>query len=331
MVQNRRPLSESRKFRLIRYRAFRNNDPPRLADLWRACRPQRGLVQPMSAVMFERLILSKPYFDRHGLVVAVAAGVPVGFVHAGFGPTADRKSLDFRRGVICFLLVHPDHREQGIGSQLLQHGEAYLRQSGSVEIHGGCTPEVNPFYLGLYGGSEMPGILDSTPKLAAFLQERGYDPVGRRTILHCDLRTFRPIVDRQQLQIRRRTRVHLDLDPTDADWWSACTWGSFERLVAQLRTGDDTELLAHVAGWFMEPLAASWGVRAVGLTELVADYDHRREGLATFLLGELFRHLQQDRVSLVEAQLEVENTPALRLAEKLGFRPVDSATRLRKK
>ena len=77
---------------LIEYRAFRNTDPPQLAEIWRSNSTSRGLMQPMSTAVFERFVLSKPTFDRQGLVVAVDEDKIVGFAHAGFGPTEDRRA-----------------------------------------------------------------------------------------------------------------------------------------------------------------------------------------------------------------------------------------------
>ncbi len=52
------------------FRPFRNSDPPLLADVWRSQPSQRGLMQPMSAALLEQLVLSKPVFEREGLIVA---------------------------------------------------------------------------------------------------------------------------------------------------------------------------------------------------------------------------------------------------------------------
>ena len=75
---------------LIEYRAFRNTDPPQLAEIWRSQTAQRGLMQPMSIVALERYIFSKPSFDRNGLIVAVDEGKLLAFAHAGFGSTPDQ-------------------------------------------------------------------------------------------------------------------------------------------------------------------------------------------------------------------------------------------------
>ena len=74
---------------VIRYRSFRNTDPPKLVEIWRSADPQT-LAQSMSVSLLEDLVLGKPYFDRCGLIVACEEKNPVGFGHAGFGPSADR-------------------------------------------------------------------------------------------------------------------------------------------------------------------------------------------------------------------------------------------------
>ena len=91
------PSSEYRA--LIHYRAFRNQDLPALAEIWRAQAPERALMQPMSADLFESHVLSKPYFDSRGLIVALDDGAPVGFAHAGFGPNSDESGLSTQLGV----------------------------------------------------------------------------------------------------------------------------------------------------------------------------------------------------------------------------------------
>jgi hypothetical protein len=81
---------------VYRFRPFLNTDPPHLAAIWRGQPPQRGLLQPVTAPLLEYGVFSKLNFDRHGLIVALRDEQPVGFVHAGFGPTDDGLALDTR-------------------------------------------------------------------------------------------------------------------------------------------------------------------------------------------------------------------------------------------
>ncbi|MEZ6071199.1 MAG: GNAT family N-acetyltransferase [Pirellulales bacterium] len=126
---------------MIRYRPFRNTDPPQIVSLWREQQADRSLAQPMSVDLFSTLVLSKPYFDNDGLIVAEADGQVVGFVHAGFGPTPQRNALAPDVGVICMLIVEQSQRRQGIGRELLSRAESYLVNQGArVILAGGLRP-----------------------------------------------------------------------------------------------------------------------------------------------------------------------------------------------
>jgi len=315
---------------VIRYRTFRNCDPPALAEIWRARNLERGLMQPMSSELFEQLVLSKPYFDSQGLIVAIDGDRPVGFVHAAFGPTEDESDLSTQLGVTCMVMVRPDYRRLGIGSELIARSEQYLRSRGSQVLYGGGIKPLNPFYLGLYGGSELPGVLESDVEAQRLYQACGYREIDRAIVLHLDLSSFRAAVNRQQIQNRRRATVKVVEDPPADTWWEACTMGSFERTRFDLISTSDAQRLATAAVWSMEPLATTWGVRAVGLIEFEVASQHRREGLATYLLGDLFRQVQQQGVALIEAQTMQSNTAALGLYARLGFHQVDQGVVYRK-
>lgn len=310
---------------MIRYRTFRNTDPPALAELWRAAAPTPGFMQPMSVEWFERLIFSKPYFDNEGLVVALDEPKKVvGFAHAGFGASDDHKTLSTSFGVTCVLLVHPEYRQQGIGAELLTLCEDYLRHHGAEVLYAGPIAPLNPFYLGLYGGSELPGVLESLPEAHEFLVARGYGEADRTIVLERDLTSFRPPVDRKHHQIRRRTMVEVTSDPSARDWWDACTYGNFDRIRYDLRSRESNQRIARATVWMLDPLSRSWGVRAVGLVDVEVDEAERRKGYATFLLAEAFRRLHEQGIALVQVQTMERNTAALDLYRKLGFEQTDT-------
>src|SRR5205085_1341627 len=119
-------------------------------------------------------VFAKPYFDPEGLILAVEDKARVGFVHAGFGPNQKETALSYASGVICLLGVRPSHRDKGIGSELLDRGVAYLRGKGARTIYAGQLRPLTPFYLGLYGGSDLPGFLASDEAAAPFLEYAGY-------------------------------------------------------------------------------------------------------------------------------------------------------------
>ncbi|MBM4076486.1 MAG: GNAT family N-acetyltransferase, partial [Planctomycetes bacterium] len=153
---------------MIVYRKFRNSDPPHLLRLWNECGLGRGAACGVSCTDFDELVIAQPYFDPRGLIVAVENGIPVGFIHAGFSVNESQTGLLKSEGVICALMVHPQYRRQGIGRELLRLAEIYLKSAGSEKIFAGPSERRDPFYCGLYGGSQSAGFLESDRLAAPF-------------------------------------------------------------------------------------------------------------------------------------------------------------------
>jgi ribosomal protein S18 acetylase RimI-like enzyme len=80
----------------------------------------------------------------------------------------------------------------------------------------------------------------------------------------------------------------------------------------------------------MDRISTSWGVHAMGLMNLEIEEELRRQGLATFLVGEALRHAQDSGTSLMEVQVDEEKRAGIGLFEKLGFEKVDRGHVLRK-
>ena len=59
----------------------------------------------MTSQVLESTVLSKPYFEREGLIVATEDDQVIGFVHAGFGPDANGARLDTSIGATSMLRV----------------------------------------------------------------------------------------------------------------------------------------------------------------------------------------------------------------------------------
>ncbi len=316
---------------MISFRAFRNSDPPRLAEIWRSQAEQRGMAQPMSGALLEQHVFGKPYFDPSGLIVALDDTCrPVGFVHAGFGPGDDHTELCRDLGVTCILLVEPGPEHADIARQLLQQSEMYLKAHGAKVLYAGGIHPLDPFYLGLYGGSELPGVLDSDVASSQLYRAQGYQEIDRVLVMQRFLTDFRPAVDRQQLQLGRRHSVQQVIEPQARNWWEACTTVNFDRTRFELMAREGGAPLATVTYWNMELLGANWGVRAAGMVDLRVESSHQRQGLATFLLGKSLEKMQADGVGLIELQVMQSNTAAVRLYQKQGFKEVDQGTVLRK-
>ena len=112
----------------MRYRTFRNADPPAVVALWNEALTHRGAVELRSHTPLENAVFNKPYFDPLGFIVAEEDGRLVGFAHGGFGPTDDLSALDPSKGVVAAIAVRPDRRGRArIGTA--PAGEDYLREA----------------------------------------------------------------------------------------------------------------------------------------------------------------------------------------------------------
>ncbi len=286
-------------------------------------------MQPMSVAVLERFVLSRPYFDRNGLIVAIEGDKILGFAHGGFGPAADQSALATDQGVTSLVLLRPE-ADPALAVELLERSEAYLRGRGATTLYGGGRPPLVPFYYGLYGGSEPSGVLNSDPHAQALFAEHGYKPVKQSLVLHRDLGQFRPVVDRQQMQIRRHTIIQTLVDPPPTTWWQACLFEPLELVQCVLSPREGGASLASVYFWNMETMVGTWGVRAVGVVDLVVGVEGKRQGNATYLLGEALRQFHSQGLALAEVHVADDNAPAIALFGKLGFNEVDQAIDYRK-
>ncbi len=314
------------------FRPFRNSDPPQLARIWRQQRPQRGMARQVTPQILDHYVFAKPYFDRHGLIVAETDdGKVVGFGHAGFGPNDDGTDVSTEFGVVCMIMVDEGYELDGLGKQLLEKTEAYLKSKGAKVFYGGGMNPLSPFYLGLYGGSELPGVLDSHSSLQTLFRANGYTQSDECVVMQLRMMGgFRMPVDRRQIQLKRKYRIELDTTPDQQNWWQSCASPPAEPTRFEMYPLNGGAACGTVSFWVIEPLSANWGALAVGLTEMRVVENLQRQGLATFLTAEALRQLQMNGVGVVEVQTMVNNTAAIGLYSKLGFKEVDRGKVFRK-
>ena len=311
---------------MIEYRSFLNTDPPLLVDIWRHQPPFRGQVSAVSRVILDNHVFAKPYFDAAGLILALKSEsnqtTPIGFVHAGFDANEDLSDLNCKVGVISQLKVVPGENENEVADELIRLGLEYLKTRGAQVAHCGTHFPHAPFYLGLYGGSQVPGFLVEDESAVAAAKRAGFEIDDKILVLERRLAGFRTIVDREQMGIRRQYQINAVADPLEASWWESCTVGMAERDRFSVYHKMNQNVCGSVSFWDIQPLASHWGVLARGMYDLKVAEDHRRCGIATFLVGESIRHLMQQGIGIVEAQTRESDNAALGVFRKLGFAQV---------
>ena len=316
-----------------RTRAFRNGDPPALADLWNRTLPGRGVARPLTPHEFDAWVIGRLDFRREGLIVAEdESGKVVGFAHAGFGPAdpdGPDHSLDRQLGTIAMIAVAPSAGDD-LAASLLKAAEGYLHDHGAEVFYAGARTPLDPFYRGIYGGSEYAGILDDHAAFRRAAQANGYEAVAETVLLDLDLADGESR-DPKAVLVRRQARVDVEDDAMPSGWWEALGLGPVEITRYRLLSKLDNRELARASTWDMAAFGRDDGRARAGLFDVSVPADLRRRGFGRHLVAEILRHLRvQQWGEIVSVQADRTNTSALALYQSLGFVPAGTSTLFRK-
>ncbi len=315
---------------MIEYRTFQNEDPPKILDVWNACRGPRGIGTPRGCDALEQLLFSKPYFDRAGFFIAEEFRRVVGFSHAGFCASDDKSQLDRSLGAVYMTAVRPEYRRRGIGRNLVQLGQSYLAERGTqLQYLGGMFP-LNAFYLGLYGGSELPGLLASDTSAQAFARSLGYEPCDECLVYHRRLDELPRTSDSRIVLLKRMVEVQAEPWPTPKTWWDACVLGNMPSLRYEMLEKESQQPIGQAWVWEMEAFGISWKMPTVGIVDFSIEPAFRRRGYAKLLLLTMLKHLRDQQIELVELQTMQRNEAARALYEGVGFQVVDRGIAFRR-
>ena len=313
---------------MIAYRAYRNTDPPGLADVWNEAATGRGAIPIRNPSLLERWTFSKPYFEAPALVVAEDVADTgekkiVGFALSAFAPTEKQNRLDTTRGIVCCVLVRPSHQHQGIGRELLRRAEAYLTDLGATTTAFGSQWPVNPHLFGLYGGSNSPGVLDSDPAAKPFLAACGYHPAESVIVFQRPLDQPFAVIDTRLPMLRRRYDVQLLKAAAISSWWQECLWNTLEP--AEFRVMDKLTGMpaARAIAWELEGFGWRWNAPSAGIIDVQVRPDLRRQGVGKMLVFHILKFLQDQFFGIVELQVRSDDPAAVGMCKSLGFEQVD--------
>lgn len=315
---------------MAQFRCFRNDDPPLLATIWNESMTGRGAARLRHAALLERTVYSKPYFDPKGLIVAVEEGQAIGFAHGGFGPNPRETAMSRGNGVVCVVAVRPHYRGRGIGTELLERTEAYLREKGASEICAGAAQTHSPFYFSLYGGSDMRGVLDSDPEGASFLRKHGYKPWEATQVLQRSLDQAVEVADARFSNLRKKYDARIVPRVNIGTWWQESVIGQIEPVEFRLEEKQTAKPVARAIAWEMEALSSTWNLPSVGILEFQVREEARRQGVGKYLMVQVLRYLQDQYFGLVEIQVQDDNKAGLSLCQAVGFDSVDMGRLYRK-
>lgn len=310
---------------MVAYRQFRNADPPQIVRLWNGSGLGRGAAQAVSCDEFDSLVIAQSYFDPAGLILAVDDGKAIGFVHAGFTADESKSQLSKKIGIICAVIVDPAHRHQGIGRELVRKAEEYLRDSGTETILAGGADPQDPFYCGLYGGSQSAGFLESDSAADPFFKALGYLPIDKYLVFQRALGPGGPeVMCVRMLNAKRQSKLVAAAAYEPKDWWWSTRHGRLDSMHLGLLPKAGGSLMAKVCVVGLDMYMTGWKMRAIGISDLQVTEQQRRKGYGQLLLDEVCRRVREDMIQLAEAHALETDKAGIAVLKSAGFHQVDA-------
>lgn len=309
---------------MTHFRTYRNNDSPALAALWNRGAPDASVARPLSVHEFETRVVGNALFEASGLIVAEREGRIVAFVHAGFGPDENNQTLHLSHalGTVGMMVVEPGCEEAEMETRLIAEAEAYLRRHGAQVIYAGGQNPLNPFYWGIYGGSEWAGILGEHTVFHHAVARAGFEPVSTTLLMEANLTEPEPR-DPRAVLMRRQVRIDVTEDALPSTWWQSVAIGEFRPTNYRLVAKSDNAELARASTWEMIWFGRRDGLTRVGLFDVEVQPGHRRKGYGKHLVNEILRLARVQSTSVMAVQTRSTNGPAIALYQSLGFRPIE--------
>jgi ribosomal protein S18 acetylase RimI-like enzyme len=305
-------------------RSFLNTDTPALAKIWSAHHQSVHSHSACSTVVWDSCILSKPYFFADDLAIAIDdLGYAIGFVHFGFVGEESSQSMSKEHCAIHKICVLPSADEDAIARLLLAHAIHAMTARGAIVCTGLGAGGIGGFYQGIADGDNLMGVVASDTKSQKWLHDAGFVPHRPTECWELDLASFRPPMDRLQIQTRRTCTIGRMLDEDYEHWWTSAVLGHCEQTRFHLMLKSPPSLGGVLMCWYPDPTLVGLDsslVRMI-LPDVPAGEESREQFL--YLVAESMRQLQQDKKRKVTSVASADQQQTITLLQRLGFRSVE--------
>lgn len=307
---------------MAQLRGLRTEDASQLPGTWNECFADTPNFVKVGESDLRRRVFAQPGFDPKGVIVGADGARVKGFVH--FGPrsnlwhhVADRR-LDPEEGHIYTLAAPPS--ELALARDLLAGAETRLRASGARRALLGTSwvYGTQPYYNGIAGAYEIPGLSTTWQHMIAMAEESGYALAAEYGTPEIDLSggVLPAALEAAAEQLEERARawgLRLGSRPVESPFFP-------RRKSVELSCGRGT-VATTAYGLWPEHLR-QYNRRLYGLTSVYVARRWRGKGLGKLIVIEAVRAALREGAEGVHLHVWRENETAWGLYHRaLGFQP----------
>ena len=318
------------------FRTYRRSDLAALVEAWNCswehCSFSAGTdFVPLTESDLLGRALDQPCFDPEGLLVAAQGDRISGFIH--FGPVTNfwyqlsERRVVHDQGQIHAIVVPPS--EPGLARDLLAAAADHLARRGARRLllwpsWVQCT---QPFYNGIAGAYEDPGLSCERPDLLAAAADQGFQPLARYATPELPLSPDRVSSLRREAQ---RLWDPLSGFALSVDTREVSSPFFPPRRMVRLACG--LEVVATTAYGLWEEYTRAHGRRVYGITGVHVAPTWRGLGLGKLIVILALDAALAEGAEALHLHVYQDNKPAWNLYHRaLGFQPRHEwATLLRK-
>ena len=303
-------------------RPYRSGDTPLLAAVWNACFQHGPAFVRLGEADLRRRVMDQPAFDSSSLLLATVGDRVLGFSH--WGPRLEWEGGahwapgDSDEGHV-YALVAPSH-ELSLTEELLAMAEEKLRERGARRVLLGPSwvCGVQPFYNGIAGAYEMPGLSAARESVLLAAEGRGYRTCAEYGTPELDLSGPAPL-DHLSAALRRLREQARELGLTVRSRPIEMRFFP-KRLLVELAKG--RKVVATTAYGLWPEYEREHHLRMYGLTSVQVAPDWRGKGLGKLVMIEAMEAARREGAEAVHLHVWRGNEPAWNLYHRaLGFAP----------
>jgi ribosomal protein S18 acetylase RimI-like enzyme len=295
---------------------------PELVTLWNHVFSRGQNFTLLSERDFVDRVTSQPSFDPTALLVATDARGAVGFVH--FGPLTNfwyglpERRPDPSQGQVWAVVAPPSDR--GLMQALLDAAVSRLASGGvkRVLVHPSWVQGSQPFYNGIAGAYEIPGLAESRVELLELLGANGFDAIAHYATPEFDLSDHARLSSLRQEAERIWQRMRGAGLKAETRQVTSAFFPP--RRVVDLVWGLDTVAMTAYGLW--DEYARQYGRRLYGITGVQVAKGWRGMGLGKLVMVLAMEAAAREGAQAVHLHVYRANEPAWNLYHRaLGFQP----------